>query len=157
MSQPLEDDVFRRLADNIDALAPSLDAASSDGCSSPTLRLIPLSQTRPSKLNGVCIPQRKYDKGAARGAPNHQNLVPFVRQDGTYISVDAAIRGDYAGLVLRDIPGLYGAGYTITLRFEVSRSAALCETIEPIACIVARVPTARLSGELSGVTLLRRD
>ena len=121
MSQPLEDDVLRCLAENIDALAPPQDAASSDRCSSPTSRLIPLSQTRPSKLNGVCIPQRKYDKGAARGAPNYQNLVPFVRQDGTYISVNAAIGEDYAGLVARDIPGLCAAGYTITLRLEVSR------------------------------------
>ena len=153
MSEPFDEDVIRRLRDNINALVPPQDAlVSGDTYSSPTLRLIPLSQILTSQ-NGVGIPQRPYGKGVARGAPNCQNLVPFVRQDGTYIPVDAAIRGDYAGLVFRDIPGLYEAGYTITLRFEVSRSTALYETIEPIACIVARVPTARLSGELTDVTL----
>jgi len=100
MSSPFEEDVLRRLKENIDALAPPQDA------------------TLSSRLNGVCIPQRKYDKGASRGAPNHQNLVPFLRQDGTYISVNAALREDYAGLVARDIPGLSGAGYTISLRLE---------------------------------------
>ena len=135
MSEPFEDDVLRRLRDNIEALAPPQDAVGGDRHSFPTLRLTLLSQTRPSRLNGVCIPQRRYDKGAARGAPNYQNLVPFVRQDGTYISVNAAIEGNYAGLVARDIPGLYAAGYTITLRLEVSRPPTLCKTIELIACI----------------------
>ena len=89
--------------------------------------LTPLSQSRPSRLNGVCIPQRRYDKGAARGSPNYQNLVPFVRQDGSYISVNAAIEGNHAGLLTPDVPGLYAAGFTITLRLEVSKSPALCD------------------------------
>ena len=93
------------------------------------------------------VPQRRYDKGAARGAPNYQNLVPFVRQDGTYISVNAAIQADYAGLVAHDISELCDVGFTITLRLEVSKSPALCEAIGPIVCVVARVPATRLSGE----------
>ena len=71
-------------------------------------------------MNGICIPQKKYEKGAGHGAPTHQNLVPFVRQDGTFISVSAALAGDYTGLVARDLLVLGESGFTITLRFEVS-------------------------------------
>lgn len=45
----------------------------------------------------------------------------FVRQDGSYIPVSAALGGDYTGLLDRDLPALPEAGYTITLRFEVNR------------------------------------
>ena len=54
--------------------------------------------------------------------PGTPNLVTFVRQDGTYIPVKAALEGDYAGLIDYDIPA-FGpdAGYTIKVRFEVNR------------------------------------
>ena len=113
------------LMENMNMLAPPQDAVSGDSRSSRPPRLIPLSQTLPSQLNGVYIPQRKYNKGAGRGFPNYQNLVPFLRQDGTYISVDAAIQGDCAGLLAPDVPALSNAGYTVTLRFEVSRPPLL--------------------------------
>ena len=155
MGNTFDEDVFLNLVENIAALVPPHRDVSDCGYSFPTLRLIPLSQTPSSQLNGICIPQRKYDKGAARGAPNHQNLVPFVREDRTYIPVDAAIRGDYTGLVARDVPGLYQAGYTISLRLEVSGSPVLYETIEPIVCTVAWVCLARLSSELINMVLPR--
>ena len=132
-----------------------ISAVSNNGYSFPTPWLIPLSQIPSSQLNGVCIPQRKYGQGAGHGAPNHQNLVPFIRQDGTYLPVTAALRGDYIGLVGRDAPGLYEAGYTITIRLEVSRSPALCEIIEPIVRTVAWVCITSQSGELFDVVLPR--
>lgn len=56
--------------------------------------------------------------------PRISNLVPFVRQDGTYTSVKAAMEGDHTGLVARDMPP-FGpdVGYTIILRFEVNGSS----------------------------------
>ena len=69
----------------------------------------------------MCISQKRYEKGAGRCAVENQNFVFFVRQDGTYIPVSAALEGDYAGLVARDLPVLGEAGFTITLRFEVRR------------------------------------
>ena len=155
MSSTFDDAVLRTLAANINALVPPQHAVSDCGYSFLTLRLIPLSQAPSSQLNGICIPQRKYDKGAARGCPNYQNLVPFVREDGTYIPVNAALQGNFIGLVARDVPGLNEAGFTISLRLEVSRSPALYETIEPIICTVARICIARLSGELIDMALPR--
>ena len=45
----------------------------------------------------------------------------FVRQDGAYIPVKAALEGDYTGLIAHDLPA-FGpeAGYTIIVRFEVN-------------------------------------
>ena len=69
----------------------------------------------------MCIPQKKYAKGAGRDLPTSQNLVLFVREDRSFISVTAAVGEDYTGLVSRDIPALDTAGFTITVRFEVGR------------------------------------
>lgn len=49
----------------------------------------------------------------------------FVRQDGSYLTVTAAVEGDYTSLVNRDIPVLGEAGYTIALQLEVNRSYCL--------------------------------
>ena len=65
------------------------------------------------------------------------------------MSVSAALGEDYTGLVARDIPGLDDAGYTITLRFEVSRSPAHCEIVEFIGCVVAWISVVRLPGGLT--------
>jgi len=78
-------------------------------------------QTSTSQINGVCVPQRRYGRGTGRGAPAHQNLLLFVREDGSYIPVVAALANDCAGLVARDFPVFSDAGFTITLRYEVSR------------------------------------
>lgn len=43
-------------------------------------------------------------------------MVFFIRQDGSYIPLTAALGEDYAGLVGRDLPALGEAGFTITLR-----------------------------------------
>lgn len=48
--------------------------------------------------------------------------MPFIRQDGSYIPLTGAVERDYTGLVNRDLPALGEAGFTIALRFEVSRS-----------------------------------
>ena len=81
----------------------------------------PLLQVPLSQQNGVCVPQKKYEKGAGRDHPNNQNIVLFIRKDGSYIPVTAALSEDYDGLINRDISALDGAGFTITLRFEVNR------------------------------------
>ncbi|KAF9653229.1 hypothetical protein BDM02DRAFT_3182774 [Thelephora ganbajun] len=100
VSTSFEDDVLTSLWENINSLAPPQDA------------------TLPSRQNGVCIPQKKYEKGAGRGAPNNQNLVLFVRQDGSYLPVIAALDENYDGLVNRDLQALGEAGFTIIIRFE---------------------------------------
>ena len=83
----------------------------------------PLPQASLTPQHGVCIPQKKYAKGAGRDLPTNQNVVLFIRQDGSYIPVPAAVEGDYAGLINRDITALDETvvGFTITLRFEVNR------------------------------------
>jgi len=45
----------------------------------------------------------------------------FVREDGSYLPVTAALKEDYTGLVGRDLPVFSGAGYTVTIQFEVIR------------------------------------
>ena len=51
-----------------------------------------------------------------------QNPVSFVRQEGSYIPVTAALEGNFTGLVNHDLPVLADAGWTITIRFAVNRS-----------------------------------
>ena len=72
----------------------------------------------------------------------------FVRQDGSYIPVTAAVLGDYEGLVNRDLPVLDPAGFTITVRFEVNRSYRR-DTPVLNRCTVAWVSTPRFPGELT--------
>ena len=74
-------------------------------------------QTLPSQINGVCIPQRIFSEGTLYG--HNQNTVLFIRLDGTYIPVDAALNRNYTGLIGRNEPVFAGAGYTITLRLKV--------------------------------------
>ena len=81
----------------------------------------PLPQAPLSQQNGVCVPQKKYEKGIGRDLPNNQSVVLFVRQDGSYIPVTAAVGGDYDGLIDQNTSTLNEAGLTITLRFEVNR------------------------------------
>ena len=80
----------------------------------------PLLQTR---RDGVIIPQRRYENKGGRGLKfDNQNLVSFVREDGSYMPVTAALAGDYAGLLYRDLPGFPSeTSFTITLRFEVNK------------------------------------
>ena len=65
----------------------------------------------------MCVPQKRYEKGADR------NPVLFNRQDGSYIPVPAAMAGDYTNLTRRDLQVLGEAGFTIALQFEVSGSS----------------------------------
>ena len=82
-----------------------------------------LPQGALSQQNGVCIPQRRYGKGAGRDLLDNQRLVLFNREDGSYIPVPAAVAGNYVGLVCRDLPAFGEAGFTITIRFEVNGSS----------------------------------
>jgi hypothetical protein len=68
---------------------------------------------------GVYIPQHRYKAG--RSSLNNQDLVSFVRQDGSFIPVTAALNEDYTGLVGCDLPVLDEVGFTIIIRFEVNR------------------------------------
>ena len=94
-----------------------------------------------------------YERGAGRGLPTSRDLVLFTRQDGSYIPVSAAVRGDNAGLINRDVPALGEAGYTITLRFEVGGPTILGNTIL-IGCTVAGVSITRGPGDLTDVVPL---
>lgn len=86
----------------------------------------------------MCVPQKKYEKGAGRDLPTSQNLVLFVRQDGSYIPVTTAALPDYSGLVNRDLSVLAETGFTITVRFEVNMSYPR-DALVLIHCTVARV------------------
>ena len=83
----------------------------------PHFRLI-----TPSVKSCVYIPQRRYGGGVDGGFLHKPGLVSFFREDGSYIPVIAAEAGNYAGLVDCNLPALGDAGFTICLRFEVSRS-----------------------------------
>jgi len=86
----------------------------SRGSLMPHFRSIP-----PSRRNGVLIPQRMYEHGTGRGLPNNRDPVLFVRHDGSYMPVTAALSRDYSGLIDRDLEVL-GAYEAINVRFEVS-------------------------------------
>ena len=81
----------------------------------PHLRLI-----APSQGNGVCIPQTGYENRASLIFPNTQSSVLFIRQDGSYIPVTAALDGDYSGLVNRDLPALGEGIFSVMLQLQVS-------------------------------------
>jgi len=100
MEPSLEDGIYKAILDNIDWV------------------VTPQDETSPSPQNGVCIPQRMYRRGAGRGSVNNQGLVLFLREDGSFIPVDTALRKEYTGLICRDVPALTEAGGTVTLRFE---------------------------------------
>jgi len=70
--------------------------------------------------NGVWIPQRRDQNGASFLLRDVQNSVPFVRQDGSYLPVTAALEGDYTGLVNRDLPALDDGIYTVALQLQVN-------------------------------------
>jgi hypothetical protein len=46
--------------------------------------------------------------------------VVFFCEDGSYLSVNAALRQEYTGLIHRDVPVFVESGDTMTIRFEVS-------------------------------------
>ena len=79
------------------------------------------TQITPSLRNGVCVPQRRYGRGAIRDSLLNRDLVVFFRNDGSYLPVSAALEQNYADLIMRDIPTLGGTGHAITLRFEVKK------------------------------------
>jgi len=115
--------VLRNLEENISSITSPIEGVS-DIVLFPNVPTdqFPPAQMQLSQKNGVCVPQRRYEKGAGRNLLTNQNLVLFTREDGSYIPVAAALKGEYTGLVCRDLPVLSEAGFTITLRFEVNGS-----------------------------------
>jgi hypothetical protein len=95
------------------------------------------------------VPQRKYNKGAGRGNAENQDLVIFLQENGSYLRVMKALGEDYAGLIGRDQEVLPGAGYTISVRFEVNRPAILSNILIFIDRAVAGVSTQSLPSELA--------
>jgi hypothetical protein len=85
-------------------------------------------QAPPSPINGVCVPQRKYDKGIGRDDPSNRGCVLFIREDGTYLPVKEASEKIYGTLMDQDLPVLDGAGLTVTVRFEVNKHVILGDT-----------------------------
>jgi len=117
------DFIWNVLKEHINCIAPALGQVSDIVLFSNALtNQFPLAQTQPSQNNGVCIPQRRYEKGADRNLLTNQNLVLFAWEDGLYIPVAAALKGKYTGLVCCDLLMLSKAGFTITLQFEVNGS-----------------------------------
>ena len=119
MSNSSDDRIILNLMANIKNLIASSWDAVSGVVHYSSADILP--QTSPSLQNGVCIPQRRFGKGASHDHPTNQNLVLFIRQDGSYIPLTAAMGGDFTGLVNRDTSAFDMAGFTITLRFEVNR------------------------------------
>jgi len=81
----------------------------------PYFRLI-----TPVLPNGVRVPQRRYKNG--RSLPNDHNLVSFIRDDGSYITLISALFSAYAGLLNSDVRPLVpdGPSLSIGVRIEVS-------------------------------------
>jgi hypothetical protein len=99
MAPTFEDGVVKTLNGNVDSIMPPHEAAS------------------PSPQDGVCVPQRRYMRGASRGSSDHQGKIIFFLEGG-YFPVDTASRGEYTGLIGRDVPVLTESGDTIMIRFE---------------------------------------
>lgn len=123
MDNKFYNDMYDSFVNNISSVATPLDTVSNIICRSKWNDRPPLPQVALSQQNGMQLPQNRYGKGAGRDHPDNQNIVLFVRQDGSFITVPAAAEGDYTGLVCRDLPALNEAGFTITLRFEVNGSS----------------------------------
>jgi len=72
--------------------------------------------------NGIRVPQRRYRSGAKGSLPNNHNLVSFIREGGSYITLTSALWSDYAGLLNSDtFPSVpVGPRISISLRIEVS-------------------------------------
>jgi len=75
----------------------------------------------PPRGEGLWIPQRGARLGPPYGFPNSWNLVSFVRQDGSYIPVTAALERDYTGLANRDRPALDQAIFMISFQLQVNK------------------------------------
>lgn len=79
--------------------------------------------------------------GRGRDSLNSQGLVLFLLEDGSHLPVSAALRRDYAGLTHRDEPAIVESGITVTLRFDVGRTAPFSvKTTTLIGCAVAGIP-----------------
>lgn len=105
---------FPCLIENSNSLAPPQDAVSGFTFF-PNIQITSPPQTSPSLKNGVCIPQKRYRKGADGDDPANQNLVLFVWEDGSFIPVAMALEKDYTGLVNSDLLGLGETGFMITV------------------------------------------
>ena len=105
----------------------------------------------PPRGEDVWIPQRGVKIGAPYGFPNSWNLVSFVRQDGSYIPITAALERDYTGLANRDRPALDEAIFTISLQLQVSEPyfPQLCAGLISYAVAGVYIPIFR--GELTDV------
>lgn len=71
--------------------------------------------------------------------------------------MNTALREEYTGLIDRDVPALYEAGDTVTLRFEVNRSAILSNTKMLTGFAVAGIPAQRVPGERANVSVNQED
>ena len=65
---------------------------------------------------------------------HNQDLLVFPIEGASYISVTAALNGDYTGLIGGDVKVLEEAGYTITLRLEVRGSYLPCPQRQTDIC-----------------------
>ncbi|KAF9784364.1 hypothetical protein BJ322DRAFT_844428 [Thelephora terrestris] len=90
--------------------------------------LLPQDKAPPSPINGVCVPQRKYDKGTGRDDPKNQGRVVFIREDGTYLPVKEALEKIYGTLMDQNLLVLDKAGLSVMVRFEVNKHTILGDT-----------------------------
>lgn len=76
--------------------------------------------------------------------------MPFFLQDGRFLSVDAALNGDYGCLINGNEPAFrWSDAYGLMLRFEVSRPIIPSDEPTLISCSVAGIPVQELSSELA--------
>jgi hypothetical protein len=114
---------------------------------------VPLRQAPPSPANGVCVPQRTYDKGTGWDDPNNQERVVFIREDGTYLPVKEALEEIYGSLKDKDTPALVEVGDTMIIRFEVNEPSTFRDTLKFIGCTVAGIPVHIVSGGSAEIVL----
>lgn len=107
---------------NITAIASPQEAVSDTMRCFSIYQLTLPPQPLCSEQHGVFIPQQKYGKGAGRSSPDNMGLFLFIREDGSFTPVTAALQENYAGLVCREITVMEEARFTIMIRFEVNRS-----------------------------------
>jgi hypothetical protein len=94
------------------------------------------------------VPQRKYERGANQDAAEHQGLVLFIEEDGSFLKLTKALCEGYTGrFANRDAALPPEVGQTLILRFEVNGSTIPSDTPMFIYRAVARLSVQGLSSE----------
>ena len=126
--------LFERLIENITLMGPAQINVSAFMSYFPAHSPSQFIQAPRSEAGLVCVPQRRYEKGAGRSAAHNKGLVVFAIGGGSFIPVTAALEGNYSGLIGRDAKVLEEVAPSIMLRFEVRGSYVLGDKLMLNGC-----------------------